>query len=83
MNREISEGFSLEVRNTVLPIRDALVAAGWTFGELNWDSKGLDRKLAFSAKSPTGASLYIACHESNLAERLQSLLDGRDDTLWR
>lgn len=30
MNREVPEGLNPEVCKVVLPIRDALVAAGWT-----------------------------------------------------
>jgi hypothetical protein len=51
-------------------------SAGWVFGLVQWDGSGADRKLTFSAKSPTGASVYIACHETDVADKLQALLDS-------
>jgi hypothetical protein len=84
MNKEVPEGFSAEVRDAMVPIRDAMVAAGWTFDAIHWDNRSAgDRKLVFSAKSPTGASVYTACHESSVVAILQALLDRRDDTVWR
>ena len=60
-----------------LPIRDALVKAGWTFGRIQWDGSGVDPKLAFSAKSPDGVSVFIACRESDLAGKLQALVNSK------
>jgi hypothetical protein len=73
MNREIPDGLSSEARTFALPIRDALVAAGWKFGVLHWDVEQ-QRKLAFTAKSPSGTSIYISCDEKDLARKLQELL---------
>jgi|HubBroStandDraft_1064217.scaffolds.fasta_scaffold770156_1 hypothetical protein len=75
MNRDTPEGLSLEVRNVVIPLRDALVEPGWTFGSIQWDGTGPEHKLSFSAKSAGGASVYMACHENSLPEKLQALLD--------
>jgi hypothetical protein len=74
MYSEVPDGLSPAIVRAALPIRDELVAAGWTFGAIHWDGSGIDRKLAFSAKSPTGKSVYIACHENALASKLQALL---------
>jgi hypothetical protein len=74
MYREVPDGLSPMILRAVLPIRDELVAAGWTFGAIGRDGSGVDRKLAFSAKSPTGKSIYIACHEDALASKLRALL---------
>ena len=76
MNSEMPDGLSLEVRNAALPIRDALVASGWTFGAIHWDGRGPDRKLDFSATSSSGASVYVACGENHLVRKLQALLDS-------
>jgi hypothetical protein len=76
MNSEMPDGLSLEVRNAALPIRDALIAAGWDLGPIHWDGRGGDRKLAFSATSPAGAFIYVACGENDLTGRLQALLDS-------
>lgn len=76
MNREVPEDLSLKIRNAALPLRDALVDAGWMFGSIHWDGAGFDRKLAFSAMAPTGRSVYVACHENDLAGKLQAILDS-------
>ena len=73
MNSEEPNGLSPEARKSALPIRDALVAVGWKFGVLHWDVEQ-QRKLAFSAKSPSGTSMYISCDEKDLARKLQELL---------
>jgi hypothetical protein len=73
MNSEVPNGLSLETRKSALPIRDALVAAGWIFGRLHWDNE-THRRLAFTAKSPEGASMYVSCEEKYLAGKLQELL---------
>lgn len=75
MNRDVPEGLSSEVCGVVLPIRAALAKAGWTFGRIQWEGTGPERKLSFRAKSPTGGAVYIACSENDLAGRLEALLD--------
>jgi hypothetical protein len=76
MNREFPEGLSSQVLDAVLPICDALTAAGWTLGLIQWEGALADRRLSFSAESRAGASVYVACHESHLTGKLQGLLDS-------
>ena len=76
MNSETPHGLSLEVHNAALPIRDALVASGWAFGAILWDNES-ERKLAFTAKSSTGIWMHVACGESQLVRKLQTLLDSK------
>jgi hypothetical protein len=75
MDREILDGLNPTVGKTAIPIRDALVKAGWTFGRIQYDSSGVDPKLAFSGKSPGGTLVYVGCCESDLARKLQALWD--------
>jgi len=76
MNTPIPHGLSRSVMESALPIRDELVKAGWVFGQIHWDREP-ERKLAFSAKSPDGKSVYISCQEDALTEKLRSLLHPR------
>ena len=76
MNRELPEGLDLQVLEAALPICDALAAAGWTLGMIQWEGALADRRLSFSAESRTGASVYVACHESHLTAKLQGMLDS-------
>jgi hypothetical protein len=58
MTSELPDSLDSVVRNAALPILDGLIAAGWTFGAIHWESK-TDRKLAFSGMSHTGASVFV------------------------
>jgi hypothetical protein len=75
MNSPLPQGLSQAIREAALPIRDKLVAAGWTFGVIHWDNEN-QRTLSFSAKSPAGASVYVACEESALTRKLQDLISN-------
>jgi hypothetical protein len=74
MNTDHPEGLSQEIIDIAMPIRDELVTAGWTFGVIHWDNEG-ERKLAFSARSPFGRAIFVACHEGDLVKKLRQLLD--------
>ena len=76
VNRELPEGLDLQVLKAALPICDALTAAGWTLGLIQWEGALADRRLSFSVQSRTGATVYVACHESHLTGKLQGLLDS-------
>ena len=65
-------GVTASVRDAALPIRDEMVQAGWVFGVIRWE-KEFERKLAFTATSPSGHFVYIACEERDLPERLRRL----------
>lgn len=75
MNTPLPNGLSPRVSAAVVPLRDELVRAGWVFGGIHWDGE-IERKLAFSAKSPRGLLVYIACEETALAGKLRELLDA-------
>ena len=72
MNTKHPEGLSLDIVAVAMPIRDELVAARWTFGTIHWDSER-QRRLAFSAKPPSGKSIYVACEDHNLVRKLLEL----------
>jgi len=78
MNKEIPDGLSQIVREAMLPIRDALVKSGWTFGNIHWDHahSRQNRTLSFMATSPTGTSVYASCEESGLVRKLEQLLES-------
>jgi hypothetical protein len=74
MNTNHPEGLSQEIIDVAMPVRDELVRAGWTFGVIHWDNEP-ERKLGFSAKSPSGRAIFVACHECDLAKKLRELWD--------
>ncbi len=74
MKSKHPEGLSQETIDAAMPLRDELEKAGWIFGVIYWDREH-DRKLGFSAKSPSGRSIFVACHERDLVEKLRQLLD--------
>ena len=76
MNSPNPAGLSPSVRAVAMPLRDELVKAGWIFGVIHWDNER-EKKLAFSVKTPSGQSIYVACEESGLARKLQQFLDAR------
>jgi hypothetical protein len=62
------------VIDIAMPIRDGLVQAGWIFGDIRRDSED-EAKVAFSATSPSGKSIFVACSKGDLAKKLQQLWD--------
>jgi hypothetical protein len=72
MNSRVPVGLTESVRNEAIPIRDDMVQAGWIFSVIHSDNER-ERKLAFTATSPKGHSVYVASEERDLPNRLRLL----------
>lgn len=74
MNSKFPTGLSRNIIDTAIPILEELEKSGWTVGVIHWDQKW-KRKLGFSAKSPSGTSMFFTCHEGELVKKLWELLN--------
>ena len=69
------DGLRRKISQVALPIRDALLKAGWTFGIIHWHNQH-QRTLSFTVVSPSGKSGYVACDEASLVRNLEQLLNS-------
>ena len=74
MRDEMIADLRSDIRAAVIPILEAVRAAGWDVGPIAWESKSA-RTVKFTAESPSGRMAFVVCGESALPDRLQALIN--------
>jgi hypothetical protein len=73
MENEAPADLRSEIRVAGMPIRESLRKSGWQVGIIHWKDKS-SRTVSFTAKSPSGKAASVTCKESELPEKLKTLL---------
>ena len=70
MKKDPLDGLTPAIRARVAPILANMLIAGWAIGHIDV----IARIISFRATSQDGRSVFIACPEKDLPDRLASLL---------
>jgi hypothetical protein len=76
-NNQFPQGMSQRMMGHVRQAIDNARVAGWCVGAIRWEDQP-SRMVEFSARHENGHSVYTACPEENLLERIQELASPDD-----